>query len=321
MRVIIEDCNPTKRKSGFVKKLSWVLLLTFVFAWCFPDKFNWLVSAVFKSLPLAIREPLENGCRAMADTPNAVTGNTQSLNNVSELKNALQLLLVQAQDWNHYEGLMQLYVRQSDQSKWEMKGKPIKVILGYDGLGWVDPSAYSSIARNEDPKKIDGDKRSPAGIFKLGLAFGNNAQFIDNPRYDYKVVDENDRCVTYNDSKFFNRIVNKSKLSAWESYKSVDLNNSEGLYDLGIVIEKPDNLSNKNSFGCLFIHAGNEKRVGTWGAIEMDIRDLQDIVYWLDRDKNPVIAQLVSRDVKSLLNLEPLPNPPSALAESADIGQ
>ena len=84
-----------------------------------------------------------------------------------------QLVLVITKDWNSVDGILRTFERRPGSDTWEQAGAPFPIVVGNRGLGWglglhrpIDDSG---------PKKVEGDKKAPAGVFRLTRAFGYDA--------------------------------------------------------------------------------------------------------------------------------------------------
>jgi D-alanyl-D-alanine dipeptidase len=69
-----------------------------------------------------------------------------------------------------------------------------------------------------DPIKREGDHKSPAGIFRLGDAFGYAPQKPDGWRAHYLPITPSTQCVDDPQSQFYNRILDSSTVTGdWKS--------------------------------------------------------------------------------------------------------
>ena len=85
------------------------------------------------------------------------------------LNEALRLVLVTTPDMESSKARLQLYTRSSTQAPWTPHaGEPVKV--GKNGLAWG--YTFLSYKREGEPEKVEGDKRTPAGFYRLGPSFG-----------------------------------------------------------------------------------------------------------------------------------------------------
>ncbi|HKR77561.1 MAG TPA: hypothetical protein VJR95_12950, partial [Rhodanobacter sp.] len=82
--------------------------------------------------------------------------------------NAGQMVLVTVPGWNTIEGTLHAYQRDHG-GAWHEVGAARAVVIGQSGAAWgigLNP------AQHDGPQKREGDGRSPAGVFRIGTAFG-----------------------------------------------------------------------------------------------------------------------------------------------------
>ncbi len=163
----------------------------------------------------------------------------------------------------------------------------INVNLGKNGLGWGIGEHNFSIKKGE-PLKYEGDKKAPAGIFKLGDIFG----YAKNGNYKmpYLFTSEDLICVDDTHSPFYNQII-----QAHGDEKSFEyMKRKDHQYTLGVTVEhNKDALAQRGS--CIFLHVEKFSGSGTAGCTSMNYDDLKRIANWLDKKKNPLLIQ-ISRD-------------------------
>ena len=80
-----------------------------------------------------------------------------------------QAVLVLADGWESRNGRMCLFERAPGRA-WKAVGAPIPVMLGKNGMAW---GAGLHGDAGPGPAKKEGDGKAPAGIFRLGPAFGS----------------------------------------------------------------------------------------------------------------------------------------------------
>ncbi|GIT97759.1 L,D-transpeptidase [Sulfurovum sp. TSL1] len=194
-----------------------------------------------------------------------------------------QLLVVTTKNWSASTGTLQRY--ELHDTSWQKVGNKIDIKLGRNGLGW-------GIGLHEVPKdaqiiKKEGDGKAPAGIFKLKQAFGY-APF--DTEYPYEVYKKTDHCVDDVNSKYYNKIVDSTKVNV--DYKSKEhMKFPKDYYKYGIVVDHnhiDEKGAVKGAGSCIFIHI---KDVPTAGCTVMKESEIQEIIKWLDADKNPLLLQ------------------------------
>src|SRR5437879_8700470 len=78
------------------------------------------------------------------------------------LANAKRLVLVTAPGMNDVTATMRLYERASANAAWRALGATEPATIGKAGMGWSQ--FFTRLARRGEPLKVEGDKRTPAGI-------------------------------------------------------------------------------------------------------------------------------------------------------------
>jgi D-alanyl-D-alanine dipeptidase len=147
----------------------------------------------------------------------------------AQIPDTKQLIVVSTKNWSTSNGTLQRYEKKN--GSWQTVSKAITIKLGRNGLGW-------GIGLHTTPKdakyiKKEGDGKAPAGLFRLKQAFGY-APF--NVKYPYKVYTEIDHCVDDVNSKFYNKIVDSTKVSI--DYKSKEhMKFPKDYYKYGIVVD------------------------------------------------------------------------------------
>ena len=215
------------------------------------------------------------------------------LSHASEMPKTKQLLVVTTENWSTSTGSLQRYER--DGYTWKKVGKSINIKLGRNGLGW-------GIGLHDVPKdakiiKKEGDGKSPAGLFKLNQAFGY-APFKTN--YPYEVYKETDHCVDDVNSKYYNKIVDSTRLE--RDYKSHErMKFPKDYYKYGIVVDHngitDGATSNKGAGSCIFIHI---KDIPTAGCTVMSESEIEEVLEWLDPKAEPLLLQGTEETVEVL---------------------
>src|SRR5579875_1530123 len=97
--------------------------------------------------------------------PGAQAQSIRSFN--SFLTNSNQVLFVKTKGADSIRGMMFLYERKNNKTAWKLNDS-FPIVVGKNGLG---ADAGSPISFTNLPQKKEGDGRSPAGIFPLGIVF------------------------------------------------------------------------------------------------------------------------------------------------------
>ena len=188
-------------------------------------------------------------------------------------------------------------------SSWQQQGPPIAVRVGKSGLAWG--RGLTSTESLPGPFKKEGDDRAPAGVFRLGSAFGhasaNEARFTKMP---YLVLSEMHVAVDDSGSRYYNRVVDKSAIERAD-WRSAEEMFGVKVYKWGVMVEH--NVPPIASAGsCIFLHVWENERTPTSGCTAMSERDMERVLRWLDPGKHPLCVQLpraLYNDLRTAWNL------------------
>jgi L,D-peptidoglycan transpeptidase YkuD (ErfK/YbiS/YcfS/YnhG family) len=205
-------------------------------------------------------------------------------------KDARQLVLVVTADWDANQGTMSSYERVTN--TWKKRGEPVAVAIGRSGSAW---GTGLNSRQEAGPVKKEGDGRSPAGVFRIGDAFGYSD--VARTGLHYRAMRESDYCIDVSGSPLYNQIVDANKVGQAAVEKSTepmrrDLHaNGDHRYKLGFVIEH--NASAQADGGsCIFAHLWKQPGEPTAGCTAMDEKVMRDLIGWLRTDQHPVFVLL-----------------------------
>lgn len=204
---------------------------------------------------------------------------------------ARQLVLVTTADWDSTDGELRRFDR--DGRGWREVGKAQPIAVGRTGLAW---GLGLNTPRSDGPVKREGDGKAPAGAFAIGPAFGYAASARTG--LDYQAMTRNDWCIDVPESAYYNRIVDRSVVTAPGLEKStepmrLDIHGKNGdqRYREGFVIQH--NASATPSAGsCIFAHLWGSPGQATAGCTAMAPGTMQPLLAWLDSSRKPVFVQL-----------------------------
>jgi D-alanyl-D-alanine dipeptidase/L,D-peptidoglycan transpeptidase YkuD (ErfK/YbiS/YcfS/YnhG family) len=222
-----------------------------------------------------------------------------------------QAIVVITHDWNAIQGSVQLFERSDDNSAWIAVGRPMPAVVGRAGLAWgigLHPP------QNTPREKEEGDKRTPAGIFSIGTAFGFAPSSKLQPlRIEYLQLDATSEAINDSRSAYYNTIVNTKQIASdWNSSEKIGFTPQN---ERGFVIHH--NFPNPKPMcgSAIFFHLWWNSNSATAGCTATSGATLSTILSWLDRTKDPVLVQLPSSVYHELLNSWMLP-PLSVAAQS-----
>ena len=203
----------------------------------------------------------------------------------SRIDSCRQLLVVLTDSWPAQRGTMNLFER-ADASSWQPRGSAIAVRIGRGGLAWG--RGIIETAKLAGPIKREGDDKAPAGIFRLGPAFGYTR--TAQTKMPFVALSKNMVAVDDPLSRYYNRIVDQSKIDHHD-WKHAERLFGVDVYRLGVMIEH--NVPAEPGLGsCIFFHIWKDPITSTSGCTAMSERDLIRVVRWLDPAKDPLLVQL-----------------------------
>jgi len=214
-----------------------------------------------------------------------------SLPLTAQIEGSNQLVLVVAPTWNSTTGMLYLFERDTD--GWMQYYVPWRVTLADSGLAW-------GIGLHKNPPgertKVEGDRRSPAGVFEFGDFFGYDSTPPPGIRYRYVQTTRLLHCVDDTGSVFYNSFVGEDQVVRdsvgrlpWKSSERMGLDSVD--YRYGIVIRhNPASIPGKGS--CIFLHVNRSDSSSTSGCTAMEEDHMLFLMQWLDPAKHPRFVQL-----------------------------
>ncbi|MFC3815857.1 L,D-transpeptidase [Lysobacter sp. GCM10012299] len=211
---------------------------------------------------------------------------------------AQQMVVVTTAGWDANTGTLQRYERAG--AGWRALGEAAPITVGRSGSGW---GVGLHAPQSGEPQKVEGDGRAPAGVFRIGTAFGYADSWAT--AWPYQAMTASDYCIDVNASPLYNRIVDARQVGADAVAGSTepmrrDLHaNGDQRYKLGFVIEhNPDNRSGTGS--CIFAHLWKAPGETTAGCTAMAEPVMQQLLAWLDPKRKPVFVLLPADEYRRL---------------------
>ena len=171
------------------------------------------------------------------------------------------------------------------------------VNIGINGLGW-GLGEKTLTQKVGEPLKYEGDKKAPAGIFKLTNIFG----YGYSKRYKLPFLHTSERliCVDESNNNFYNQIIERNgNEKSFEFMKRLD-----NQYKYGVTVNhNKDAINNRGS--CIFLHIQKSVSSGTAGCTSMKEEDLLKIIQLLDKKKHPILIQIPQRSIVDIIHLYP----------------
>lgn len=149
--------------------------------------------------------------------------------------------------------------------------------------------APCAIGRNGASRvKTEGDKKTPIGVFDLGIAFGIH----DNPNVilDYVKLNDNLYWVDDVNSEYYNKLVDTSEINA-DFVSAEHMTDYSELYDYGIEIKYNKDCIPKMG-SAIFLHCTDDIQKPTSGCVAVTKENMLKILKAITDKENTVIAIL-----------------------------
>lgn len=178
---------------------------------------------------------------------------------------ATKLVLVTAGSMNTPTATLQRFERAAPGEPWHASGGAEPALIGLKGMAWAP--TFRGFARSNEPRKVEGDTRLPAGFFPLGRSFG----FADLSRPNYLHVSNGTVCVDDASSPAYNSITSRAKVG-WRVHGENMWRIPQ--YRRGLLVEYPTD-AKARAGSCIFIHLRLPASKGTHGCVALPEAQLE----------------------------------------------
>lgn len=201
-----------------------------------------------------------------------------------------QLLVALAPRLDAVRGTLRRYEKTAPDAAWTKVGGDMPCVFGRGGLAWGRGLAAPPEAA---PAKREGDGRTPAGLFALPLAFGQEAVEAAKKRglkMPYHHLSGRAVCVTDPDSPLFNTLA-ETPAGREGGFSRYDrMIRESGANRLGLFIGHNVAPSQAGAGSCVFLNIGPAGGGPTGGSLGLAENDLLAVMAWLDPAAGPLLA-------------------------------
>jgi L,D-peptidoglycan transpeptidase YkuD (ErfK/YbiS/YcfS/YnhG family) len=185
------------------------------------------------------------------------------------LASARRLVLVTTDTTSTSGARIQRFERTASTQPWRAVTSPQPALVGRNGLAWAP--MFRAFAKNGERIKTEGDKRAPAGVFRIGRSFG----FAPSSRPGYLEIKPDTVCVDDLESGAYNTITSRAKVGALTHGEDMA---RQTAYRNGLLVDYPTDRRARGG-SCIFIHIRLPSMTGTAGCVavpEAQVIELQD---------------------------------------------
>src|SRR5215210_2226046 len=205
------------------------------------------------------------------------------------LARSRQVVVVTTNGWDDVPGVLRRFERKGTKGAWAQVGADVPVAVGRKGLGWGAGLVDTRPAAG--PQKKEGDGKAPAGVFRLGPAFGFAPERAAWLRFSYVPLTPSVECVDDTASRKYNLIVDRLAAGVVDWNSSERMRSVEG-YRWGMVVRHNAAPTVAGRGSCIFLHVWAGPGQGTAGCTAMEEEKLTELLRWLDPKKVPLLMQL-----------------------------
>lgn len=219
-----------------------------------------------------------------------------------------QAIVGVAKDWDSSHASLTLYEKRG--KSWETAMATWQARLGKNGLAWgrgLHPTIKSSA-----PGKVEGDRRAPAGIFKIGGAYGYASKTARLEKLPYRQITERDLWIEDPLSPHYNRhlVIENDPSTGWQ--QKAQMRQNDHAHSLKLYIGHNDAmLGGKPEPGkgsAIFFHIWRDDgKKPTAGCTTMPEDMLKKLIARIDPDKSPVYVLLPESEYQQLRKIWRLP--------------
>ena len=242
----------------------------------------------------AARPPTLQALPEAATTLDAAIADTRAPSKTeSPLPPESQQLIVTVTDgWQGTDAALHRFERDKE-GKWQTVGTPFDTTIGRTGLAW-GRGLHAASARPGDPEKVEGDGKSPAGVFAVGALYGYDKAFSGTTQLDYQEVDKTWRCVNDSNSSHYNRVLSsKGVKKDWQEAEK--MRRRDELYRLVVAIDHNAIFAGEpvaDGGSCIFFHVWRRAGAPTIGCTAMPLGQMEMLASWLAPKSSPVLVAL-----------------------------
>lgn len=216
----------------------------------------------------------------------------------SSVNEARQMLVITTKNWNSVNGQLQRFQRNPVTLKWTALSGKLPVVVGRNGMGWgIDVLGYGYAG----PAKAEHDYRTPAGVYKIGPAFGYPRKSPLRLKLPYIPVDDTYFC-NDNLGDDYNQLIYNKDNPIQTEWRDVEL------FRWGAIIQYNMDTPIQGAGSCVFMHIWESPSIGTKGCVAMSVENLEAVLKWLDPEQNPVIVIMPKSEYKNLQKAWQLPS-------------
>jgi L,D-peptidoglycan transpeptidase YkuD (ErfK/YbiS/YcfS/YnhG family) len=227
----------------------------------------------------------------------------------AELDDSRQLIFSIAPDWNSSSGMLQRFERAG--RAWKPVGEPWRVLYGANGLAWGIGVRGQEQA---GAKKVERDKRAPAGLFRMGKIYTYDDALPEGSDYPYHTVTAGDAWIDDVKHPQYNQHVAIDPANPPEWFAKQKMRHNDFAYRWLVEIRHNSDPPHPGMGSAIFFHIRRGPQRPSAGCTTMAEADLVKLIRWMRADARPHYALLPKSEYERLWKDWGLPAPDAAAA-------
>lgn len=218
-----------------------------------------------------------------------------------------QLVLAVADSWDSQSGRLQWFDRKG--KAWVAAAAPVPVLFGKAGLAW---GRGLHGAGGEGPRKVERDKRAPAGVFEIGKIYTFDAALPEGARYPFHTIGEGDAWIDDPAHPDYNRhlVVDAANPPSW--FEKQKMRHNDPPHRWLIEIRHNADPPVPGAGSAIFFHIRRGVNIPSAGCTVMSADSIVDLIRWLRAEGRPRYALLTRNEYLARWKEWGLPTPEQA---------
>jgi L,D-peptidoglycan transpeptidase YkuD (ErfK/YbiS/YcfS/YnhG family) len=235
----------------------------------------------------------------------AVLATTTALHAAPLPSDCKQLIVGLADSWDSGVGRIQCFER--DGKTWRAVSAPQRVLFGTNGLAWGVGLAGQAEAGK---RKVEGDKRAPAGLFSLGKIYTYDKALPSGADYPFHTVTAADCWISNPALPQYNQYVRVDPANPPPWFKKEQMKQDDFAHAWKIEIRHNDSPPQPGAGSAIFFHIQRGPNKHSSGCTTMPEPAILSIVKWLRAGDDPHYVLLPVEEYRAKWKVWALPPPP-----------
>lgn len=222
-----------------------------------------------------------------------------------ELDDCRQLIVSIAPSWDSNTGKLQRFERTGG-GEWRPVGEPWAVLYGKNGLAWGIGERGQEQA---GAKKVERDKRAPAGLFRIGKIYTYDAKLPAGSDFPFHTVTPGDAWIDDVNHPQYNQHVVVDPKNPPDWFAKQKMRHNDFAYRWLVEIRHNSEPPVPGMGSAIFFHIRRGEQKPSAGCTTMAEGNLVQLIRWMRADARPRYVLLPKSEYPRLWKPWGLPSP------------